>query len=662
MCGIVGSYGPPWPTASADAPPLRAMADRIAHRGPDGYGEWFDAESGVALAHRRLAILELSEHGHQPMASADGRYLLAFNGEVYNHRALRQRLEREGAAPAEGWRGGADTETLLAVVSAWGFEAAIESVTGMFAIALWDRRDAALWLARDRLGEKPLSIACIGSRLVFASEISAFRADRCFKPVVNQNSLALFMRYGYVPTPHSILANVVKFPPGHAVRIDTRLRESCISAGAEALLDAARPFWRVVDTHGSFDGGEAEAVDELDRLLGDAVAGQMLADVPVGAFLSGGVDSSTIVALMQRASHGAVRTFSIGFEDPEFDESEVACAVATHLGTHHTGVTFTEGDARALVPELAQIWDEPFADVSQMPIRLLSATARRDVTVALSGDGGDELFGGYNRYSLAASRWRTLRPLPTAVRHGMASMLRHPAPATWDGLARVAMQVLPARRRHRAIGDKLHKLAGVLDATDFSGLHAAVQSMWPDPALALLHRAPAVRREWSGAPPVVDVDTMMTRDAVDYLPDDVLVKVDRAAMSVALETRCPLLDHRVVAFARSLPAEFKTRGGAQKWALRSLLARFVPRAITDRPKQGFAVPVDAWLRGELRPWAEELLEIGRRGSALGALDRAAVHRAWSEHQSGRRNNQNRLWPVLMYRAWLREWCADEGGT
>lgn len=643
MCGITGFLQPP---GSADqfAPLAQAMADRIAHRGPDDHGVWVDADAGVALGHRRLAILDLSPAGHQPMASASGRWVIAFNGEIYNHLELRKHLEAAGAAPT--WRGHSDTETLLAGIEAWGVETTLKRCVGMFAFAAWDRVERALWLARDRLGEKPLYYGWQGGVFLFGSELKALRAHPAFDAAVDRGALALLLRHNYVPGPHSIYRGIAKLPPGTWLRVDARQRMPQL----QAYWSLAEVAERAVAQ--PFTGSDAEAVDALERVLGDAIQAQMVADVPLGALLSGGIDSTLVAALMQARSRQPIRTYTIGFQEKAHDEADHARAIAAHLGTAHTELYLTGQDALDLIPRLPQLYDEPFADSSQLPTHLVMRLARAYVSVALSGDGGDEMFGGYNRYFLGPKAWKHIGWMPLPLRRALgAALTAVPAaflnttlawPARWAGIA------LPGDKAHK-LGLRLRHLRGIDD------LYLSLVTEWPDAAgMVVEGRSPpyllAQRAHW---PRLADpVARMMALDALTYLPDDILVKVDRAAMAVSLETRAPFLDRDVVAFAWSLPMRMKLRHGQGKWILRRLLDRYVPRALLERPKMGFGIPLDEWLRGPLREWAEDLLaEDALRRE--GYLDPAPIRAAWRRHLCGEASLGHRLWSVLMFQAWRR---------
>ncbi|WP_140632990.1 asparagine synthase (glutamine-hydrolyzing) [Methylibium rhizosphaerae] len=656
MCGFAGFLVPTGFGADVARATAARMGDVIRHRGPDDGGIWLDAAAGIALSHRRLAIVDLSPAGHQPMSSASGRHVIAFNGEIYNHLEMRARLEAEGLACA--WRGHSDTETLLAAIDAWGLQAALTAAVGMFALALWDRQLRTLHLARDRAGEKPLYFGWQGEgharALLFGSELKALRAHPAFAAAVDRDALVQFMRHGYVPAPRSIHRGISKVMPGMVVTIDASgavTRNEAFWSATQAMLDG---------TANSLVLPEQEAVNELERVLRSAVAGQMVADVPLGAFLSGGIDSSTVVALMQAQSSRPVRTFSIGFHEEGFNEAEHAKAVAAHLGTDHTELYVTAQQAMDVVPLLPSMYDEPFGDSSQIPTRLVSHLAKQHVTVALSGDAGDELFGGYSRYAITQRLWGKLSRIPLPLRRAIASALRSLPETAWNRLAAFGPGGLRGSNGYARLGEKIHKGARAMCSPALDALYLELVSQWSDPA-SLVRGGTEPATVLTQADPALaslaGVPRMMALDLLTYLPDDILAKVDRAAMSVSLETRVPMLDHRVIEFAWRLPMEHKIRDGVSKWALRQVLYRHVPRALLERPKMGFGVPIDHWLRGPLRDWAEALLD-PRQLEAGGLLDPAPVRRAWAEHLQGVANRQHQLWNVLMFQAWKQSVDAD----
>jgi asparagine synthase (glutamine-hydrolysing) len=644
MCGIVGI----WSATAATATTLNESVRRLAHRGPDDSGTWFDEAAGLGLGFVRLSIQDLSPAGHQPMHAASGRYVITFNGEIYNHLALREQLGEH--APA--WRGHSDTETLLACFSAWGVVKTLKATVGMFAIALWDRQEKKLTLARDRMGEKPLYYGFVGGAFVFASELKALTGLPGFTADIDRGALALLMRHNYIPAPHSIYQGLAKLSPGMWLEVSA-------DAAHSGSLPAPQAYWSAVEA--AFAGvanplsfaSDAQAVDALEAELSRAVTGQMMADVPLGAFLSGGVDSSTIVALMQAQSSRPVKTFSIGFREDGYDEAVFAGSVARHLGTEHTELYVSPEDALGVIPRLPTLYDEPFSDSSQIPTFLVAQMARQRVTVSLSGDGGDELFGGYTRYFLAARLWHKIDSMPHALRSLAARLVLALPPHAWDKVYALAAPFIPNNRRWPAPGDKLHKGAALLNCEDGSALYRGLVSHW-DPADIVLGANEPVTQLTGGLPALPSfTEQMMLLDAISYLPDDILVKVDRAAMAVSLETRVPLIDHRVFEFAWRLPMHYKVRGGTGKWLLRQVLYKHVPRELIDRPKMGFGVPIDSWLRGPLRGWAESLLDESRLRQE-GYFNPTPIRQKWLEHQTGARNWRYHLWDVLMFQAWLEE--------
>ncbi|KVZ30679.1 asparagine synthetase B [Burkholderia multivorans] len=649
MCGIDGFLNSVAFDEETARGTLARMTASLAHRGPDAQGLWVDPAAGIALGHRRLSIVDLSVHGRQPMASACGRYVMVFNGEIYNHRELRAQLERVGRAPA--WRGHSDTEVLLAAFAAWGVDATLRRATGMFALALWNRESRVLTLARDRIGEKPLYYGRIGDALVFASELKALRAYPGFDGEIDRDALCLYLRHSAVPAPHTIYRGIRKLPPGSWIQFEHAQDTPRIRTywALEHAIDAGH--------HEPFAGTAAEAVDRLDTVLRQAVARQMEADVPLGAFLSGGVDSSAIVALMQAQSAAPVDTFTIGFHEAGYDEAGYAKAVARHLGTRHTELYVTADHALDVVPKLPAIYDEPFSDASQIPTFLVAELTRRHVKVSLSGDGGDELFGGYTRYFLTPRLWRKLHRVPAAVRTRIAGALHALRPDHADQLAAVAQGAWGAgelRESPTRIGDRLHKLGHVMTADSRIGLYRLLMSSVHHPERIALagHEPPTPLDTVSAWPAHLSfAEQAMAIDTLTYLPTDILTKVDRAAMAVSLETRMPFLDHHVVEFAWRLPASLRLPEGQSKALLRRLLDRYVPTELIDRPKQGFCAPIDHWLRGALRDWADALLQPSRLRDE-GFFDAAAVERLWRQHQTGRMNWQHQLWTVLMFQAWL----------
>jgi len=647
MCGIAGFWGPAGQRGMR--PAAQAMADAIRHRGPDDSGEWCDESAGVALAFRRLSILDLSPAGHQPMTSASGRYVIVFNGEVYNYAELRSRL------PGCRWRGHSDTEAMLAAVEAWGLEAAVRTFVGMFAFALWDKQERELHLVRDRLGIKPLYYGRCGQYLLFGSELRALRAHPAFDAEIDRGAVALLMRHNYVPHPYSIYSGIRKLPPGTILRVKL-----------DRELPEPRPFWsaRAVAEAGvasTLPDDPEPALDALHQLLLEATRLRMVADVPLGAFLSGGIDSSTVVALMQAQSSRPVRTFSIGFVEKGYNEAPFAAEVARHLGTDHTELYVTPAEAQAVVPRLPEYFDEPFADSSQIPTFLVSALARKHVTVALSGDGGDELFAGYPRYSLANQIWGTMRHFPAAGRKLAAAGMRTLSADTWNRFFRTADVFLPERIRRRRPGEQIHRFADLLSEESRQAVYRRLLSHWDPPEQVVMGalEPPTVLTDPGRRAELSDFTLqMMFIDLVSYLPDDILTKVDRASMAVSLEARVPLLDHRVVEFAWRLPMSLRIREGKEKWLLRQVLYKYVPARLVDRPKMGFGIPVGEWLRGPLRDWGEALLAPDRLAEE-GCLDHETVRRAWNEHLSGTRNWQYLLWDVLMFEAWLERQGARQ---
>lgn len=648
MCGFSGFFKIDKALSREDmTDSVRAMASTLQHRGPDDSGEWVDESCGIALGFRRLSILDLSAAGHQPMISRSGRFVIAFNGEIYNFRRIR--LELESIDSNTQFRGQSDTEVLLAAIEEWGLEDAVQKFVGMFAFALWDRAEKNLHLVRDRIGVKPLYYGWQDRALLFGSELKSLKAWPRFSGAIDRDALALLLKYNYIPAPLSIYKGFKKLQPGSVLTIDDAGREhqtnywSPKAIAEEGLLNP-------------FDGTAEEAENELEKLLSDSIKLRMISDVPLGVFLSGGVDSSLVAAMMQVQAGGAVKSFTIGFEESDYNEAEHAREVARHLGTEHTELLLTSAETMAVIPKLSSIYDEPFSDSSQIPTHLVSVLARRHVKVALSGDGGDELFGGYNRHLWGHRIWKSVRGVPRPLRSLAGKVLKLGPPLWWDAVSRPAQAFLPMKLRPRMVGDKIHKLADVLDVRTpeemywrFRSHHHESSNLvrgGGEPAIPLGgHR---------GLPNFSDFTSrMMYLDLVTYLPDDILVKVDRASMAVGLEAREPLLDHRLVEFAWRLPLHMKVRDGRGKWLLRRVLYKHVPQAMIDRPKMGFGIPIGQWLRGPLRDWAEDLLS-ERRLRSEGYLNAEPIRLLWQQHLKGVRNWQYHLWDVLMFQSWLKD--------
>lgn len=646
MCGISGAIDRNLSEESW-VQILRRMGKALEHRGPDAGAIWFDAAAGVGFSHRRLSIIDLSPQGAQPMLSSSGRFSIVFNGEIYNFLTLRNDLTSIGHC----FRGHSDTEVVLAAFELWGIEPTLRRLVGMFAFALWDRDQNRLYLGRDRFGEKPLYYGWQKGAFLFGSELKALRSHPSWEGRVNRNALALFLRYNYIPAPHTIYEGIFKLSPGTLMTIEP---------GNPKPLEVCT-YWSAVEAAENgfqrpFTGSTSDAINELESLLKASVAGQMLADVPLGAFLSGGIDSSLVVALMQSQAPAPVKTFTIGFEDKNFDEAPQAAAISRHLGTDHTELYVSSNEIVSAIPKLPSMYDEPFADASQLPTFLVAKMARQHVTVSLSGDAGDELFGGYNRHVWGPVLWRRLSYLPQGLRLTMSRAMLSVPPKRWDETFGLLSACLPSRLRVRTPGDKVQKLASILGVATPSDMYRKLVSHWDTPASIVRDALEPSSQSLEGFAGINHMDLahqMMLADTVTYLPDDILVKVDRATMGVSLESRAPYLDHRVVEFAWRLPMALKIRDGESKWALRQVLYRYVPKELIERPKSGFGLPIGDWLRSPLRDWAESLLDESRLTNE-GYFDPAPIRKKWQEHLKGDHNWQYHLWSVLMFQAWLEE--------
>jgi len=654
MCGIAGFISLEHFNKDDLITNVSRMSLTLKSRGPDDSGVWVDEEAGIALGHRRLSIIDTSSGGHQPMKSLCGRYVISYNGEIYNFESLRQKLENIGHV----FRSHSDTEVMLAAITEWGIANAVKCFIGMFAFALWDRKEGVLSLVRDRLGIKPLYYCDTGETIIFASELKALEVFPSFRKEIDRNVLTLMLRYNYIPAPHSIYENVYKLLPATIASL-MRRRPGARSSVPKSLSLKTKAYWSAKNvaedgTSNSFNHSEKTAVRELDILLRKAVKSRMISDVPLGALLSGGIDSSLVVALMQAQSKRPIKTFSIGFNEDGYDEAKHAKAVAKYLGTDHTELYVTPEEALAVIPQLPLLYDEPFADSSQIPTFLLSQLVRKYVTVGLSGDGGDELFGGYNRYFWGKSIWQKTGWMPTSVQKLITNMLKAPSPEMWDKLFYNVSMALPKSLRQRTPGDKLHKLSDILGGKNLEEMYYRMISFWKEPVNVVRNSSEPLtvitdKSQWAKVPDMTE--RMMFLDLVSYLPDDILTKVDRASMAVSLEVRVPLLDHRVVEFAWKVPLTMKIRNGQGKWLLRQILYQYVPKELIERPKMGFGVPIDTWLRGPLRDWAESLLDKSRLQKE-GYFNCEPILEKWKEHLSGKRNWQYYLWSILMFQVWL----------
>lgn len=652
MCGILGYLGGEFDDIKNNEVIIKKMSDQIFMRGPDSSGIWIDSSNKIALGHRRLAVVELSEAGHQPMSSNSKRYVMTYNGEIYNNVEIRTELSKYGAKI--NWRGQSDTETLLAGFDVWGIKKTISRAEGMFAIAIWDKKTEQLILVRDRVGEKPLYYGWQGSGskkvFIFGSELKALKKHPEFLNEIDRNALALYLRYSYVPAPYSIYKGIMKVEPGEIVTISPNKNSH-----------STEKYWSALDvinmgTESPFDDSFEEITDNLEKRLKKTISQQMMADVPLGAFLSGGIDSSLVVALMQAQSSRPIKTFTIGFNEAGFNEAEYAKSVASHLRTDHTELYVSSKDALDVIPKLPNLYCEPFADSSQIPTYLVSSLARQYVTVSLSGDGGDELFCGYNRYIFADKLWKNLKIMPISLRTFIEKTIKNIPSSGWNRSFKLLDKITPKKFNGVSWGDKLQKGAGVISSNNLPHLYHKLVSNWQDPSAVVInnHNYENIlfenMMEFDG---INDVQKMMTIDTTTYLPDDILVKVDRAAMGVSLETRVPFLDHNIVEFASKIPLSMKLKNGIGKLVLRDILYRHVPRELIERPKMGFGVPIAEWLRGPLKGWGEELLNESVLKSQ-GYFNSKILRKMWSEHLNGTRNWQSQLWAVLMFQAWLED--------
>lgn len=656
MCGLTGIFGPVDRLAGTSggggyAALTKAMTDAIIHRGPDSDGLWVDADAHIALGHRRLSILDLSPAGAQPMQSQDGRFAIALNGEIYNFAALRERLDKTHGPI--GWRGHSDTEILIESFARDGIQPTLDMIDGMFAIAVFDKQTRELTLIRDAFGEKPLYYGLWNGCLLFGSEMRSLEAVPGFAPQMNLNALGDFFKYSYIPGPASIWQGIAKLPPAHLLSINLRHIASGTLPEPQAWWDMAGDA--LTARENSFDGSLEQAIDSAEQLMREGTARRMVSDVPLGAFLSGGIDSSLTVAMMQSSTGRPVRTFSIGMAEDGFDESPAAKAVADHLGTDHTELVLTPEQVQDAVPAISAVHDEPFADSSQVPTYLVSKMARRDVTVALSGDGGDEIFGGYNRYFQGPRVWNKASRLPAPIRRLAGGIMAGIPGGFIDGAVRLAGPLAPRELAAGRPAEKLKKLARVMAMPDEAAFHDRLLATSDDPLAilsqdAILTAIPSRLDRRAAA--LSFAERAMLLDTSNYMVDDVLVKVDRAAMANSLETRTPYLDRDLFRFAWSLPATMRAGGGEGKTILRELLYRHVPRELVDRPKAGFAIPVGRWLRNGLREWAESELSEETLGQS-GLLNTTTIRRRWLEHLSGKRDHETMLWNVLMFQAWSR---------
>ena len=648
MCGFAGFITRSTLKRECLESRVEAMNKAIAARGPDDACVWVDPDAGIALGHRRLSIIDLSPMGRQPMVSRSGRYIIAFNGEIYNYQDLARVLEKKGYS----WRGHSDTEVLLAAFEFWGVKQTLEQCNGMFALALWDQKKRTIFLARDRMGQKPLYYGFNNGILFFGSQIKAFHANPEFKPEIDQAVIPLFLKYSYIPTPYSIYKNIKKLSAAHFLEISR-------SDMAGLCLKEEIPYWNLAQVaedgiNNPMTGSEAQMMDSLEKILQESVSRRMLSDVPLGAFLSGGIDSSLIVALMQKNNRIPVKTFSIGFNEKGYDEAEQAKRVAHHLGTDHTELYATPKEAMDLIPDLPDLFDEPFADSSQIPVSLISLLTKKYVTVALSGDGGDELFAGYNRHFWGRSVWEMIERYPMFMKKGARYLMKALSPEQWEQLFDSSSRVVPEKFRQSNPGAKIAKLSGLITAQTREEFYTLLTAWWPDPGAVLLNtnQGPQLGARSKDLPNISDFTQLMQYwDMQTYLCDDIMTKVDRASMGASLEARSPFLDHEVVAFSWKIPIKYKISKTQGKLILKNCLYRFLPPSIVDQPKKGFQIPLDQWLRGPLRQWAEEMLNPLRLKNQ-GFFNVKEVRALWDLHLSGKQNYQYQIWNILMFQAWV----------
>jgi asparagine synthase (glutamine-hydrolysing) len=644
MCGLTGFIWNSDSKISHVARSLDLMTDAINHRGPDSEGSWIDEKDCISFGHKRLSVIDLTSAGSQPMFSNSKRYIIAFNGEIYNHNTLRDLLKKEIV-----WNGHSDTETLLACFEHWGVDKTLENLVGMFAIALYDSEEKALYLVRDRMGEKPLYYGWNNGVFLFGSELKAIKSFPGFSGVVDRSALSLYLKYDYVPAPFSIYQGIKKLPQASYIKIK-------MNSGrwdSKQILDPIK-YWSLKEvalsgqSNASKKNNEYRLIDKLDDVLSKSIEQQMISDVPLGAFLSGGVDSSLVASLMQKNSMNKIQTFTVGFNERSYNEAEYAKKVALHLGTEHTELYISPEQAINVIPKLPLIYDEPFADSSQIPTFLVSEMAKKHVTVAISGDGGDELFGGYNRYTMACKIWKIVEKTPFFVRKALSKGITSVTPKIWDNLG----NSIPQKFNVAHPGDKAYKFADILLASEISDVYDRLVSHWEHSCDVVIGcnniNKPIYESHFTN-----DEHNMMFFDSVSYLPDDILTKVDRASMASSLETRVPFLSHKVVEFAWNLPLDVKIRDSKGKWIVRKVLDNYVPNKLIDRPKMGFGIPIDSWLRGPLKDWAESLLDESRLKNE-GFFHPEPIRKIWAEHLSEKRNWHHHLWSILMFQAWLEQ--------